>query len=130
VLTRVERLTGLLLGTAVGDAIGLPLEGLSARRARRVFPGPLRHRLLLGRGMISDDTEHAAMTAHALCVSGGRAGAFERALAWQLRAWFLALPAALGWGTLRACVRLCLGFPPSRSGVASAGNGLWLLPPY
>ena len=33
-------LTGSLLGTAVGDAIGLPFEGMSRRRVRRLY----RHR--------------------------------------------------------------------------------------
>ena len=55
---------GVLLGTMAGDALGLPREGLSARRTRRLFGGaPLRHRLLLGRGLCSDDTEHACMVA-------------------------------------------------------------------
>ncbi len=40
-----DRLAGLLIGTAVGDAIGLPREGMSARRALRLFGGsPLSHR--------------------------------------------------------------------------------------
>lgn len=39
---------GCLLGTAVGDAIGLPCEGLSPRRATKLFPPPIRQRLLLG----------------------------------------------------------------------------------
>ena len=40
-----DRLAGLLIGTAVGDAIGLPREGMSARRVLRLFGGsPLSHR--------------------------------------------------------------------------------------
>jgi ADP-ribosylglycohydrolase len=34
---RLDRLTGTLLGTAVDDALGLPREGLSRRRAQRLF---------------------------------------------------------------------------------------------
>jgi hypothetical protein len=34
---RQDRITGTLLGTAVGDALGLPMEGMSARRAGRMF---------------------------------------------------------------------------------------------
>lgn len=121
--SRVERFTGLLLGTAVGDSLGLPREGLSRRRATRLYPGGLQQQLIARRGMLSDDTEHACMTAQALLAAGGDASAFARALAWKLRWWLLALPPAIGFGTLRSLVRLWLGFSPSRSGVRSAGNG-------
>jgi ADP-ribosylglycohydrolase len=119
----MDRLTGLLLGTAAGDSIGLPREGLSRRRAARMYGGPLRQRLLLGRGMLSDDTEHACMTAQALLAAGDDPGRFAHALAWKLRWWLLGLPAAIGLGTLRALVRSWIGFSPARSGVRSAGNG-------
>ena len=121
---RIDRLTGALLGTAVGDALGLPREGLSRRRAERLFGnGPLRHRFAFGRGMLSDDTEHACMTAQALLAAPEDEARFARSLAWRLRGWFAALPAAVGWGTARAIVKLWLGFSPARSGVFSAGNG-------
>lgn len=119
-----DQLRGLLLGTAVGDAIGLPREGLSARRAARIFGGtPLRHRLVFGRGMVSDDTEHACLTAQALIRSRGEPAAFARSLAWRLRWWFLALPAGVGMATAKSILRLWMGFPPSVSGVRSEGNG-------
>ncbi|SDY11780.1 ADP-ribosylglycohydrolase [Allochromatium warmingii] len=114
---------GCLLGTAVGDALGLPYEGLTPRRAARLL-GPAEHQRLLGRwGMISDDTEHTAMVAQALLVSGGNLDRFRRSLAWRLRWWFLGLPAGIGWATLRAILRLWIGIRPERSGVYSAGNG-------
>ena len=50
---------GCLMGTAVGDALGLPYEGLSPRRGARMFPDLDRYHLLPGYGMVSDDTEHA-----------------------------------------------------------------------
>ncbi|MHB0956834.1 MAG: ADP-ribosylglycohydrolase family protein [Pirellulaceae bacterium] len=118
-----DRLIGILLGTAVGDALGLPAEGLGPGRRRRLFPGPWQHRFLLGRGMISDDTEHTLFVAQSLLKHPSDASAFQRTLAWHLRWWFLGLPAGVGLATARACVRLCLGFPPTRSGVFSAGNG-------
>jgi ADP-ribosylglycohydrolase len=120
---RTDRIVGLLLGTAIGDSLGLPREGLGPRRAARLFPGPLRQRFILGRGMLSDDTEHACMTAQALLAAGDDPARLARALAWKLRWWLLALPASVGWGTLRSLVRAWLGVPPSRSGVRSAGNG-------
>lgn len=119
-----ERITGCLLGLAVGDAVGLPREGLSPRRARRLFgDGPLRHRLFLGRGMASDDTEHHCMTAQALLAAPDDERRFARSLAWRLRGWLLGLPAAIGMATLKGILKLWIGFPPHRSGVHSAGNG-------
>lgn len=118
-----DRLAGILLGTAVGDALGLPGEGLRPARRRRMMPGPWRHRFLLGRGMISDDTEHTFFVAQSLLKHPDDAVAFQRCLAWHLRWWIAGLPAGLGLATARACVKLWLGFPPTRSGVFSAGNG-------
>jgi ADP-ribosylglycohydrolase len=109
---------------AVGDALGLPREGLSRSRASRLFGGsPLRMQFLGKCGMISDDAEHAVFTAQALQASAGDPQAFARNLAWRLRGWLLGLPAGIGLATLRAVLRLCIGVPPSRSGVHSAGNG-------
>ena len=123
-LRRQDAIAGVLLGMAVGDAIGLPWEGLSARRGRRLFgSGGLRHRFFFGRGMVSDDTEHAVMTAQALLAAGNDIERFQRSLAWRLRFWLLGVPAGIGLGTLRAILKLWLGFSPSQSGVKSAGNG-------
>ena len=116
-------LLGCLLGTAVGDSLGLPYEGMSRRKIASRFPAIDRHRWLFGTGMISDDTEHTWMVLDALYRCNNDIREFERLLAIGLRVWILALPAAVGWATLRACVKLSLGFPPRYSGVFSAGNG-------
>ena len=118
-----EAIAGCILGTAVGDAIGLPYEALSPRRARRMFGAPTQHRLLFGHGMVSDDTEHTWLVAQALCASAGELDHFRRHLAWGMRWWILGLPAGIGFATLRAILKLWLGFSPTRSGVRSAGNG-------
>jgi ADP-ribosyl-[dinitrogen reductase] hydrolase len=121
---RTQHIVGCLLGGAVGDAIGLPYEGLSrVAVARRRRARPLEHSLVRRRGMLSDDTEHACMTAQALLAARGDPDAFARSLAWRLRGWLLLLPAAVGLGTLRAIIKLWLGWSPHRSGVHSAGNG-------
>jgi ADP-ribosylglycohydrolase len=73
--------------------------------------------------MVSDDTEHTFFVAQSLLEYPADAAAFQRGVAWHLRWWFLGLPAGIGLATARACVKLCLGFPPDRSGVFSAGNG-------
>ncbi len=112
-----------LLGTAVGDALGLPYEGLSPARAAKLLGHPDRFRFCFGKGMVSDDTEHACIVAQCLIASAGDEAVFERELAKRLRRWFLTGPAGLGRATLRACVKLCVGLGPRRSGVFSAGNG-------
>ncbi len=120
---QADAVAGAILGCAVGDAMGLPYEGLSRRRGIRLLGEPGRHRFLLGRGMVSDDTEHTCMVGLALCEHPEDADAFARAFARRLRGWLLGLPAGIGFATLRAIVKLWLGFSPARSGVFSAGNG-------
>lgn len=119
----VEHVRGLLLGTMVGDALGLPAEGLSPDQIRRRWKGEWKMRLCFGRGMISDDTEHTLMVAQSLICCANDAHAFQRSLAWKLRWWFLALPAGVGLATAKACLKLWFGVPPTHSGVKSAGNG-------
>ena len=118
-----HNLVGCILGTALGDSIGLPYEGLSCRRASKLLGPPTQHRLCLGRGMVSDDTEHSCMVAQALIAAGTDVDAFRRDLAWRLRWWLLGLPAGVGLATLRAIAKLWLGINPRNSGVFSAGNG-------
>ncbi len=112
---------GSLLGTAVGDALGLPYEGLSRKRVAAL--GKIRHRFLFGRGMFSDDTEHTLMLAAAMHGHRDDVNAFQRSFAWKLRWWLLGLPAGVGLSTAKAIFRLWLGFPPQKAGVSSAGNG-------
>lgn len=118
-----DAVVGCLLGQAIGDMMGLPAENLSARRIARWFPKFDRPRFLFGYGLGSDDTEHACMTANALLRSGGDCYRFSRSLGWRLRWWFLGVPAGIGKATLKACMKLWLGWPSDRSGVKSAGNG-------
>jgi len=122
-MTREEAITAALLGTAVGDALGLPVEGLSREKIGRRWHGEWHMRLIFGRGMVSDDTEHAVMTVLALQEHPDDAVKFQCSLARRLYWWFAALPPATGLATARACVKLWLGFSPKRSGVRSAGNG-------
>lgn len=120
---RADAIAGCLLGAAVGDAVGLACEGYPRVRQRKVFGEISGPRLLFGHGMISDDTEHACLVAQALVASGGEPAAFQSTLAREMKVWFLALPTGLGLATLKACLRLCVGIAPERSGVRSAGNG-------
>jgi ADP-ribosylglycohydrolase len=122
-------ITGCLLGTAVGDALGLACEGLSRQRQWKMFPDLDGYRLLpFGKGMCSDDTEHTCMVAQSLIETAhfrdpdGMARRFARNFAWRLRFWLLGLPAGIGFATLRAIIKLWLGLSPRYSGVFSAGT--------
>jgi ADP-ribosyl-[dinitrogen reductase] hydrolase len=116
-------MTSCLLGGALGDSLGLPAEGLSARRIAKLWPGPLRHRFCGRRGMVSDDTEHAVMTVLAMRGHEDDPAAFARGLARRLRWWLAGIPAGIGLATLRSILKLWCGVSPARSGVWSAGNG-------
>ena len=122
-MTLEKAIIGCILGTAVGDALGLPYEGLSPRRGKKLLGQPDRHRLLLGHGMVSDDTEHTMYVVRSLITSKFNPDQFERHLARSLRWWLVGLPAGVGFATLRAVFKLWMGVPPHRSGVFSAGNG-------
>jgi ADP-ribosyl-[dinitrogen reductase] hydrolase len=124
-----DDIIGCLLGTAVGDAMGLACEGLSRRRQAKMFRSLDGYKLLpFGKGMTSDDTEHTCMLAQSLIVTGQGDMAtlqqrFSANFAWRLRFWLIGLPAGIGFATLRAILKLWLGFPARHSGVFSAGNG-------
>ncbi|OGA05328.1 MAG: hypothetical protein A3H35_07725 [Betaproteobacteria bacterium RIFCSPLOWO2_02_FULL_62_17] len=122
-------LAGCLLGTAVGDALGLPYEGLSPRRRARLFPEMDRYHLLpFGRGMCSDDTEHTIMVAQALIETAQYGKGFRNAeyfrskLASRMRLWLLGLPAGIGMATLKSILKLWLFLPRRWLGTFSAGN--------
>ncbi len=116
-----DRLAGALLGTALGDALGLPAEGMSAAAIARRFGRIERFRLLGATGFVSDDTELSALLAQSLCREPEDpdrcAASFRRSLA----GWVLRLPWGVGMATLRAGLKAAAGL--QESGVASAGNG-------
>lgn len=116
-----ERVAGILLGTAIGDALGLPAEGMTKAAIARAGMTFDRYRLFGRTGFVSDDTEQSALVAQSLSAHPRDRDAFRHAFRRALLGWFLRLPWGIGMGTLRACVRIALGL--RRSGVASAGNG-------
>ncbi|MDM8522212.1 ADP-ribosylglycohydrolase family protein [Desulfococcaceae bacterium HSG8] len=122
-LNKSESVIGCLLGTAVGDALGLCFENLSKQRQRRMFHDVETYHFFLGKGMVSDDTEHACMLAQALISSAGEPEKFISELSRSFRFWLLGLPAGVGYATLRSLLKLWIGFPGKKSGVFSAGNG-------
>jgi ADP-ribosyl-[dinitrogen reductase] hydrolase len=116
-----DRLVGVLLGTALGDALGLPVEGMSPQSIRRRFGRIDRFRLLGRTGFVSDDTEQSALLAQALARHPAELDHCVQAFRKSLLGWFWRLPWGIGRATLRSCLRITLGLSPS--GVHSAGNG-------
>jgi ADP-ribosyl-[dinitrogen reductase] hydrolase len=118
-----QSIIGCILGTAAGDALGLPAEGLSKKRLARLYPELSGHHFLFGKGMISDDTEHTCLVAESLIASAGDSRVFCQEFARRLKVWLLLLPGGTGLATAKAILRLLIGYSPEKSGVFSAGNG-------
>ena len=73
--TRKERIAGCLLGGAVGDALGAPIEFMGFDEIRRRFgpAGVSQYELAYGRmGAITDDTQMTLFTAEGLILSSVR----------------------------------------------------------
>ena len=113
----------LLAATALGDSLGLAYENMPGRRVRAITNGELKQRFVLGwRGMVSDDTEHALMTARALMDAQDDVEVFERQLSKRLKRWLQTFPPAAGKATITS-IFLMWFKKPSRCGRPSAGNG-------
>lgn len=112
----------VLIATAMGDSLGLPFENLSKRRVRALVNGNLSQRFMGKYGMVSDDTEHALLTARSLMDSTSDAQLFERQLSRRLKRWLFALAPGVGKATLYSIITMCF-LPPAKSGRPSAGNG-------
>lgn len=119
-----SKVLGCLLGGAVGDAYGLPMEGISPRRVKKLFSaqGVYTFIPIIHGGMVSDDTEHAVMTVQAFIKSAGDEQKFRQSLKRRLILWLMALPAGVGMATGRSIFKMMLGL--SNTGVYSAGNGV------
>lgn len=123
-MTLQQRIYGLLLGTAIGDSVGLPAEGLRPAAIQKLgWNRDWKQRFLFGHGMWSDDTEHTIILAQALARSGGDPLTFQSCLRRSLMAWLLFLPAGVGLATARSILKMWLAFPSHKTGVFSAGNG-------
>lgn len=118
-MTQQEKIQGSIIGTALGDSIGLPFEALTRQKIIRKNPTFKRQSLFFGKGMFSDDTEHTLMVAQSLIESYDNEKLFQKALTKRLQFWLLSLPAGIGFATLKGIVK---SFFTQKSGVFSAGN--------
>ncbi len=115
-----ERARGCLVGLALGDALGFPLEGLTPAHIKRRFGQLARFRFLGRTGYVSDDTELSVLMGEALLEAGQDPERAARAFGRRLVGWFWWLPPGIGMATARSALRWTFG---GSGGVASAGNG-------
>ncbi|HUS13528.1 MAG TPA: ADP-ribosylglycohydrolase family protein [Chloroflexia bacterium] len=117
-----DRFVGALLGGAIGDALGYPVEAAGGN-ARRAGHGPITDYLPLRdgsrRGVISDDTQLTIHVAACLAANGwlDPADLARRFVGW------LAEMRGEGQATVEAVRRLQRGVPWHAAGSDSAGNG-------
>lgn len=118
-MTKQQIIYNSIIGTALGDSIGLPFEALSRQKIARKKPTFQKQSLFFGKGMFSDDTEQTLSVAQSLIESYDDEVLFQKLMKKRLQLWFLALPAGIGLATMRAIVK---SFFVKNSGVFSAGN--------
>jgi poly(ADP-ribose) glycohydrolase ARH3 len=126
-----ERFTGSLLGVAVGDALGQPIEAFPAERLRREFgeirdfmPGDPRLPLPLGAGQWTDDTQMTLDIARTI-VRCGRVDPAEIAQEFVRDHWGEGIRFS-GFTVKYSLQRLKKGVPWQESGLddeRSQGNG-------
>lgn len=125
----LERFRGCLLGVAVGDALGMPTEGYTAREISSKF-GPVREMMQapqghfhtgLSAGQFTDDTEETLLLAESLIeASGFSLDRFvEKLISWGA-AWTLdeRLNRGVGFVTRSAIESLIAGIAWQQSGLA------------
>ena len=133
--TRRDRALGALVGLAVGDALGMPTQGLSREHVRSVFgritgllPAPDDNPISAGlpAGSITDDTEQALLVADLLIEDRGRIDPGKLAVRladWEDRMRERGSLDLLGPSTRKAVKRSWRGRRPSSPARTGTTNG-------
>ena len=131
-----SRALGALYGLAIGDALGMPTQGLSRAAIVARYgllldgfePGPPGHPVAAGlpAGTITDDTEQAVLLARLIVKDGGAPDPAE--LASQLLAWEESMRTRgsldlLGPSTRRALDAIAAGASVEDAGRSGTTNG-------
>jgi ADP-ribosylglycohydrolase len=137
----LDRFRGCLLGVAVGDALGMPTEGYTAREIREKFgvisemmPAPEGHfHSGLMAGQFTDDTEETLLLAESLIEACGFSpeGFVEKLTAWGA-AWTMdeRLNRGVGFATRSAVESMIAGTAWQQSGLAipTCGSAMRVAP--
>ena len=122
-----DKIKGALLGTAVGDALGMPVEGLSHQNVRTYYKGIKAYRddekrQDLQAGQWTDDTQFTFVLAQALAQSNRTSEVPQHAA----EAYVALRPEARRWGptTRRATERLARGVPWQEAGRPDGGKAM------
>ncbi len=83
-----QKIYGSIIGTALGDSIGLPFEGLSRQKIAKKNPTFESQSLIFNYGMFSDDTEQTLSVAQSLVESYDDEVVFRNAIKRRLKLWF------------------------------------------
>jgi ADP-ribosyl-[dinitrogen reductase] hydrolase len=120
---RERSIEGLLLGTSIGDALGLGRSGLSRSSSLRIMGrGPLDYCVIPSVGIVSSDTHRMLMTLQSILRSRSQMDLFRRNFAMRLRYYLLSIPVSAGRATILPAIRLWLGVAPAESGIDSDDN--------
>ncbi|RMF44199.1 MAG: ADP-ribosylglycohydrolase family protein [Planctomycetota bacterium] len=105
-LLRKDHVAGVLLGTAIGEALGVGLEGLSRRAMLRQWENsPLAYSYWPRSGSYGEHTRLMLVAAQALLNSHNELNPFQRALAWRLSWYPLSFPVGISAGMLWTCMK-------------------------
>ena len=117
-----NHLTAVLLGTAIGDALGLYMEGLSGKTISNWFTNDIDRYYLIGNiGFVSDDTEQSALVAQAIARHPKDVSAAASSFKIAMLGWFARMPFGVGRATSQSCLKMLTG--AKETGINSAGNG-------
>ncbi|OZG68145.1 ADP-ribosylglycohydrolase family protein [Bifidobacterium eulemuris] len=132
----IDRARGALSGLAIGDALGMPTQSMSAQDIAQAYGGPVVDFLdsvdwqpiapSMRAGSVTDDTEQAFLLAERLIADGGELDVL--AYARDLLRWEEGMKAKgsfdlLGPSTKAALEALGRGVPPEETGRTGTTNG-------
>lgn len=116
---RQEHIHGVLLGTAIGEALGLARNGMSRRSALKLYGRPpVGYRYLPRIGVYGDHTRLMLINAQALLNSRSDSGGLRRAFQGRLSWYLLSVPLGARKSIWKSAVRSWLSRFRLPSGVA------------